>query len=339
MKYQSELIKEIEDSRGHEKSSLHYQSECIETWIEEAKGAYPKLTDYQAEWLNYISILDDKGGSEEPPIGEFPYIVLSDVTEATVDNVVPLAYKSAILKGNTLVNLLNYSDSTVNVKSKYIQISSMMKEVIGTTLTIFNDSDKTIRLQTSVDGVYKRQIVIGKNTKKIVELNVNEKLERLRGPQSDGWLIDESGLNELKTKTMILEGDYTQKVISYFEGMQSVTMPVLTTSNEGGTKSNILTVNEDVTLRSNGNVYDELDLLTGKLTQRIDEDGSVLTQEVVKTVELSITDENGIEINRFIPIEGAMHIQTDGTPIKPTVTMEIPVEATIQNLASFIEGE
>lgn len=52
-------------------------------------------------------------------------------------------------------------------------------------------------------------------------------------------------------------------------------------------KSNILTVNEDVTLRSNGSVYDELDLLTGKLTQRIDEDGSVLTQEVVKTVDLS----------------------------------------------------
>lgn len=34
MKYESELIKEIVDSRGHEKSSLHYQSECVEAWIE-----------------------------------------------------------------------------------------------------------------------------------------------------------------------------------------------------------------------------------------------------------------------------------------------------------------
>lgn len=51
-------------------------------------------------------------------------------------------------------------------------------------------------------------------------------------------------------------------------------------------KSNTLTVNEDVTLRSNGSVCDELDLLTGKLTQRIDEDGEILTQEVVKTVDL-----------------------------------------------------
>ena len=79
MKYQSEVIKEIVEARGHKKSSLHYESECAETWIEEAKGAYPKLCDYESEWLNYISILDDTGGGEdpEPPIGEFPYVDLS----------------------------------------------------------------------------------------------------------------------------------------------------------------------------------------------------------------------------------------------------------------------
>ena len=55
MKYKSELIKEMIDSRGHKKSSIHYQSECVETWIEEAKGAYPKLSDYESEWLNYIT--------------------------------------------------------------------------------------------------------------------------------------------------------------------------------------------------------------------------------------------------------------------------------------------
>ena len=75
--------------------------------------------------------------------------------------------------------------------------------------------------------------------------------------------------------------------IPYFEGIQSVKMPVLTTSNEDGTKTNILTVNEDVTLRSNGDICDELNLLTGQLTQRIGEDGVVLSQEVVKTVDLS----------------------------------------------------
>ena len=65
MKYQSELIKEIVDTRGHKKSSLHYQSECVETCIEEVKGSYPKLIDYQGEWLNYMV---------ENHIGEFPYV-------------------------------------------------------------------------------------------------------------------------------------------------------------------------------------------------------------------------------------------------------------------------
>lgn len=36
MKYESEIIKEIVDTRGHKLSSLHYQSECVEKWIEEA---------------------------------------------------------------------------------------------------------------------------------------------------------------------------------------------------------------------------------------------------------------------------------------------------------------
>lgn len=61
MKYESELIKEIVDSRGHEKSSLHYQSECVEAWIDESKGAYPKLCDYESEWLNYINKLGGGG--------------------------------------------------------------------------------------------------------------------------------------------------------------------------------------------------------------------------------------------------------------------------------------
>ena len=55
MKYQSELIKEIVDKSGHDKSAIHYQSECIDQWIEENKGAYPKLCDYESEWLYYIN--------------------------------------------------------------------------------------------------------------------------------------------------------------------------------------------------------------------------------------------------------------------------------------------
>ena len=66
---------------------------------------------------------------------------------------------------------------------------------------------------------------------------------------------------------------------------------------------------------------------------------TVLATESIKTVDLTITDESGNKIGHFKPIEGTMLIQTDGEPIKPTVSMEIPVEAINQNLASFIELE
>ena len=64
-----------------------------------------------------------------------------------------------------------------------------------------------------------------------------------------------------------------------------------------------------------------------------------LATESIKTVDLMITNQDGETLSNIKPIEGTMHIQTDGEPIKPTVSMEIPVEAITQNLASFIEGE
>ena len=124
MKYKSEIINDILEQRGHEKSSLHYESECIETWINEAKGSYPKLCDYESEWLNYIM---------ENPIGEFPYETITDVTDATVNNVVPLAYKSAILSGNTLVNVFptknaTYSSSTTG-QVRLLQAVQLIKSI------------------------------------------------------------------------------------------------------------------------------------------------------------------------------------------------------------------
>lgn len=48
----------------------------------------------------------------------------------------------------------------------------------------------------------------------------------------------------------------------------------------------ILSCSEEITLRSNGDVYDELDLLTGQVIQRIGEDNEILEEEIVRTVEL-----------------------------------------------------
>ena len=82
-------------------------------------------------------------------------------------------------------------------------------------------------------------------------------------------------------------------------------------------KSNILTVNEDVTLRSNGNICDELNLLTGELTQRIDENGEVLSQEVIKTVDLSILDQNENKVSSISSFNDTTHIMASSETIPP----------------------
>ena len=103
-----------------------------------------------------------------------------------------------------------------------------------------------------------------------------------------GAIITATNTLEKPIKSAILKGNTkyrdidTGDILDTFDETKnlelvSVKMPVLTTSNEDGTKTNILTVNEDVTLRSNGDICDELNLLTGQLTQRIGEvvlDGS-----------------------------------------------------------------
>ena len=534
MKYKSEIINDILEQRGHEMPALHYESECIEAWINEAKGAYPKLCDYESEWLNYIM---------ENHIGEFPYETITDVTDATVNNVVPLAYKSAILKGQTLVNL-NNSEKSKSSSSNVCDFTMVYLKP-NTTYTIifkmsysgtesngtlgFLTTDKTNwNVNTSYDGngSYKKLLT----TKSNIDLGVTL---RFRRSNVDGDFTI--------SNVIVLEGDYTNKDIPYFTGMQSVKVPVLTTTGknlfdgelvknkyyngstgelvtgnnnlasvnpirvnpntsivlstsanlvnnnhyiceyasdgtfikrtnsskittsettyfikfhfayesinespniqleEGTTstpyephKSNILTVNEEVELRGIGDMKDTLDCLTGKVTERVSEivlDGSQqvtkwnntleqpntltwnitiddmmcnsnilsnklkfminpsdvnnvdeeavststsnnklyirlnksrglteadvmnnlsqnpitvqypLATESVKTVDLKITNQDGNQLSVIKPLEGTMHISTNGSPIKPTATLEIPVEAITQNLTSFIEME
>ena len=466
MKYESELIKEIVDSRGHDKSSLHYESECIKSWIEEAKGAYPKLCDYQSEWLEYISILDDTGGSEdpEPPIGQFPYETVTTNHTATVNHVVPFEYKSAILKGNTLMNVVTeqgFGGNEMLYEHRFNDNPFQQDETF--TVFVVNPDVTVIKVglcKASTGSWLREQQYNIDNNKRVV----------YTVPSGDycckyvGVIVrtanDSSGF---ENSLVIVSGDKSNlEIDNYFEGMLSVQMPVLTTTGknlfvksklnggqfttfngknvykyldgstnfsyigkfenntqytislkiyrddvdkdkqafivihysdetttqkiispdklavftsetgktikkitggfgynitvyidldttqiEKGTqvssyepfKSNILTVNEDVTLRSNGDICDEINLLTGQLAQRIGEDGAVLSQEVIKTVDITIVNQDEEPLSKIKPMEGTMHVTVSGTPINPTAVLEVPVEAITQNLASFIGEE
>ena len=62
-------------------------------------------------------------------------------------------------------------------------------------------------------------------------------------------------------------------------------------------------------------------------------------EKVIKTVDLTVTDQDGNIESIIRPIEGTMHLSTSSDTIEPTFTGEVPVEATSQNLASFANIE
>ena len=87
---------------------------------------------------------------------------------------------------------------------------------------------------------------------------------------------------EKPTKSAILKGSTKYKDIETGEILEefdaernlelvSVKMPVLTTSNEDGTKTNILSTPEDLVLRGIGEARDELNLLTGEKISKLEQ--------------------------------------------------------------------
>lgn len=314
MKYESSILKRLIDTYGVI-GNPRYLSEIIKEFIVRGKELYPQLFTYQADWLAHI---DEFGLTPE-------YVVSYTGQQIYAPHTKEKPVKRAILKGNTLVNIVNYSETIVSTSGKYIQISSLVYSPIGKPITLINFSDKVITFQVTANGTFKETVSINANSKTVITLSDGEEIKNIRGSQSNGWEINETSLNELKLGLMVIDGDYTNVDIPYFTGMQSVKMPVLTTSNEDGTKTNILTVNEDVTLRSNGDVCDELDLLTGKLTQRIDEDGEVLVQESVKTVDLTIHDKDQQKVERLTSFEGGTHFTTSSQEgsLLPTITVDV----------------
>ena len=307
MKYKSELIKDIVDTRGHEKSSLHYESECIRAWIEETKGAYPKICDYESEWLNYIN---------ENPIGKFPYETVTANPTATINNVVPYEYKSAILHG------------------KSVTIDGTLQSVKMPVLTTSNeDGTKTIILSTPEDlelrGIGDIQdeldCLTGEVTERIKEVVLNG---------SEDWIY--RGGNTY----------YAYMINDFFDHPNADGISSHFTFIKGGasnsqSEESICSASTQTTLSlfTNNPQLSTIEQLKSYLASNPIVIQYQLATESIKTVDLSIQDQNGNTLRKIKPIEGTMHITASGTPINPTASLEVPVEAITQNLSSFIGEE
>ena len=283
MKYESNILKRLIDTYGVI-GNPRYLSEIIKEFIVRGKELYPQLFTYQADWLAHI---DEFGLTPE-------YVVSYTGQQIYAPHTKERPVKRAILKGNTLVNVVSsywFGDRkncfSVNLKQYKIGQSYIfiMFDVPSNTTEIYlGDANMSI---------------VWSNYTNNFTRNKNSVMLKVTCPSNyDGstilphlkYLNNELPSSIGNIKCMLIE--YQQGMenwdIPYFEGMQSVKTPVLTTSNEDGTKTNILTANEDVTLRGIGDVKDELNLLTGELTQNI-------AEAVLSTFEsYAVSTSNGI---------------------------------------------
>ena len=301
---------------------FNYQCDEVKKIIDEVSPNYPQLTVYEKEWLYF----NKYGYIPGIPVN-LEYITVETSNNATVHNTIPYIYKSAILKGQTIVNLstnfiykIGWSQEWEGESENNKRCGFSVKSAKGNTKYLiknFNESTQAyIRYYSTYNATPLSEsgwvnlpaiITTPTNTRKFtVSLRISEKNEEYTSP-------------EQANKNIVVEyqDDAINVDIPFFESMLSVENPALTTSNEDGTNSNILTTN-DLTLRSNGDTYDELNLINGQLTQRIDENNKLLDSPIVISTSYKLAKH----------YDGTTHYEVSSDTINPILYLEIPVVST-----------
>lgn len=291
------------------------------------------------------------------------YILYEFYGSDTLPNTVEAPVKSAILKGSTKYrdidtgDILDTFDETKNLE--LVSVKMPVLTTIGSNLA--KESYVINPFYSNLGMTHLSEIddcISPGTTFYIKGYNIPTTINLM--------IVEYDGKNRLKNSWFSLAKDRTIKytvanencnlikiihdencIVKYGEDVfYTVKMMVslnenLPTTNHEPYKSNILTVNEDVTLRSNGDVYDELNLLTGRLTQRIDENNEVLAQAVVKTVDLTMVDQDGKTINKLNSFNGTTHVSTEVAENNayPMVSLEVASElqAAMSKVAEDIE--
>ena len=349
MKYESTILKRLIDTYGVV-GNPRYISEIIKEFIVRGKECFPNLFTYQADWLAHI----DEFGLN--PTYTVSYTGQSIYAPNTLERPV----KSAILKGSTKYRDIDTGEFLETFEEgRNLELVSVKMPVLTTTgknlvsgieLGGYDDFGNKINGDTYTTARCTEPIYIGD------------------GETFYAWM-DEGGKNNIASIGVLYHAfDKNKKWVRSFNGYsQKITLKEgecyivfrtheqhheyvngnhkMMVSKEPITsyepyKSNILTVNEDVTLRSNGDICDELNLLTGQLTQRIGEDGVVLSQEVVKTVDLSILDQNGQNVKQLMSFNGGTHFNTtslEGSPL-PVVSVSVETDLEETLMMCSLEG-
>ena len=355
MKYESNILKRLIDTYGVV-GTPRYISEIIKEFIVRGKERFPELFTYQADWLAHI----DEFGLNTT------YTVSYTGQSIYAPNTLERPVKSAILKGSTKYRDIDTGEFLETFEEgRNLELVSVKMPVLTTTgknlfkgftkydytvdkhvtiKEITNDSllystsawDTSIVFYIPINGG--KSYITSANTTNVIadDFYFVDELKQIIGTEFSLNKSVTSPINAKFIKWHVRNSNTNVDcLISNFQLEESTSL----TSYEPY-KTNILTVNEDVTLRSNGDIYDELNLLTGQLTQRIDEDGEILTQEVVKTVDLSILNQNGQNDKQLMSFKGGTHFNTRSSEGSPLPSVSVSVETDLEEtlLECSLEG-
>lgn len=223
--------------------------------IEESKLVKPRdMMDYMG---NQHNSLKEKADSDvdyavKTAIGEFNYLDYEG-QHITATSSIEGHARSAILKGNTLVNLVddvtsnevgNYSNSPCKIKViRNLQNETLTIIFNVISLEIPDGADGILRIGEGWSGQIRYKPTLGVNK---VLYNCNQTSNSWLGVFSNSEAYN-LGQRITISDVMVLEGDYTNIDISYFEGMQSVRMPVLTTVGKNLFDGTVIKSSIDVT--------------------------------------------------------------------------------------------
>ena len=131
---------------------------------------------------------------------------------------------NVVIEGKTLVNLIRTNLSVEVWDNNRVAINLQDCNYLEGTYTLFNFSDKTIVLDIGEATTNKWLRTFALDTNKVKTFNINngERIFNVNGLLRDGWENNDKSKNEFRNSIVLLEGDHTDKPISYFEGLKSV---------------------------------------------------------------------------------------------------------------------
>ena len=169
----------------------------------------------------------------------------------TIEDTIGGSIKSAILTGQTLVNLYSADATKSTGNGNFYFINTIPPSMFkSSTYTVINTTNKklSIAIRSISSSAYVRNVEIDALTKITVTLSDDEWIRFFIASSSDGWVNGDSNDESMLKKMVVIEGDHTQEDIPYFEGMKSVQMPIVKTTGK-----NLINVKHTLSLTREGN--------------------------------------------------------------------------------------